>query len=294
MKLSKAITSVLLLIAINSHAFTISQIMRGKTYADGSGEHISNGYLPDYWFQKYNIQPANFAESTLISCSQENSKNCSANKDGIIKFALSSEVNKNITVMDLERWDSWRFSPSKSTDNNKTITKNLIESISYFKNQNKKSTLCIYSEVPQNIFSYGESQFSKFSKLNKYYQSVADLVDAYCPSNYNYGFDGTSSGDALWLKNATFNYTESVSFDGVNKSKPVIAFITPAYTSSSGTVVSISYSQMLYRLENLKAIGYSGAIVWAPSLMDMQPLKFDTNAGWFKALIDFGLKENSN
>jgi hypothetical protein len=75
---------------------------------------------------------------------------------------------------------------------------NLSDAVSTFKADNPGAVVGLYAEVPQNTFTWTATSEQTYNSLNPQYAAVAALVDYYSPSLYNYGYDGTASGDASW------------------------------------------------------------------------------------------------
>lgn len=271
--------------------FSVLEFLKLKSYQDSTGVHP----ITDTWFGTLGISPLNLIYSgnlvtcPLATCTDEYEVDATK----IASEAASADSTGSTRVsLDLEVWDTDRFKPTVATGNGKTIVQNLSEAVSTFKADNPGAVVGLYAEVPQNTFTWSATSAQTYDSLNPQYAAVAALVDYYSPSLYNYGYDGTANGDATWNSAAVFAVDQSRAFDTLNgTSKKVLPYITPVWTDSSGTAHILTYDQMMYRLNALKAAGADGCILWISS-GQIDPatgvlLVIDTTAGWFKAVVDF-------
>ncbi len=271
--------------------FSIYEFLKLKQYQDASGTHS----ITDAWFESERIAPLNLIYSSkLVTCPLSS---CTDEYDvDSTKIAIAAEAadstGKTPVSLDLEVWDTKRFYPSVATGNGQTIVENLSEALQLFKADNPGAVVGLYGEVPQNTFGWSSSTEATYSALNPQYASVAALVDYYSPSLYNYNYDGTATGDANWSSAASFAVSQSRAFDTLNgTSKKVLPYITPVWTDSAGTEHLLTYDQMTFRLDALRAAGADGCILWISS-SQVDPstgalLVIDTTSGWFKAVLDF-------
>ncbi|MGF6571566.1 hypothetical protein ABH945_003687 [Paraburkholderia sp. GAS333] len=271
--------------------FSVLEFLKLKSYQDSTGVHS----ITDAWFGTLGISPLNLIYSSnlvtcpLTTCTDEYEVDATK----VAAEAASADSTGSTPVsLDLEVWDSDRFTPTVATGNGKTIVQNLSDAVSAFKADNPGAVVGLYAEVPQNTFTWSATSEQTYDSLNPQYASVAALVDYYSPSLYNYGYDGTASGDATWNSAAVYAVDQSRAFDTLNgTSKKVLPYITPVWTDSTGTTHILTYDQMMYRLNALKAAGADGCILWISS-EQIDPstgvlLVIDTTAGWFKAVVDF-------
>ncbi|WP_321814858.1 Ig-like domain-containing protein [Paraburkholderia sp. J69-2] len=272
-------------------AFTVYEFLKLKQYQDASGVNT----ISDTWFEGLGITPLNLLYSSklvtcpLTSCTDE----YTVDTTKIATAAASADSTGAIPVsLDLEVWDTKRFYPTTATGNGQTIVQNLTEALTDFKADNPSAVVGLYAEVPQNTFGWSSTTATTYDALNPQYAAVAALVDYYSPSLYNYGYDGTSTGDTDWNSAAVYAVEQSRAFDTLNgTSKKVLPYITPVWTDSSNASEILTYDQMMYRLKALKSAGADGCILWISS-SQIDPstgslLVIDTTAGWFKAVTDF-------
>jgi hypothetical protein len=269
----------------------VLEFLKLKSYQDSTGVHS----ITDAWFKTLGISPLNLIYSgnlvtcPLTSCTDEYEVDATK----VASEAASADATGSTLVsLDLEVWDSDRFQPTVPTGNGRTIVQNLSDAVSTFKADNPGAVVGLYAEVPQNTFTWSATSEQTYNSLNPQYAAVAALVDYYSPSLYNYGYDGTENGDASWNSAAVYAVDQSRAFDTLNgTTKRVLPYITPVWTDSSGASHILTYDQMMYRLNALKAAGADGCILWISS-GQIDPatgalLVIDTTAGWFKAVLDF-------
>lgn len=271
--------------------FAVYEFLKLKSYQDASGVNT----ISDTWFRGLGITPLNLIYSgnlvtcPLTSCTDEYVVDATK----IATQAASADSTGATPVsLDLEVWDTKRFYPTTATGNGLSIVQNLTLALTDFKADNPGASVGLYAEVPQNTYTWTSTTTATYSALNPQYASVAALVDYYSPSLYNYGYDGTATGDANWNSSAVFAVDQSHAFDTLNgTSKKVLPYITPAWTDSSGVSEFLTYDQMMYRLKALRAAGADGCILWISS-SQIDPstgklLVIDTTSGWFKAVLDY-------
>lgn len=271
--------------------FAVYEFLKLKSYQDASGVNT----ISDTWFRGLGINPLDLIYSSklvtcpLTSCTDE----YVVDSTQIATAAASADSTGSTPVsLDLEVWDTKRFYPTAATGNGQSIVQNLTEALTAFKADNPGASVGLYAEVPQNTFGWSATTTATYDALNPQYASVAALVDYYSPSLYNYGYDGTATGDANWNSAAVYAVDQSHAFDTLNgTSKKVLPYITPVWTDSSGVSEFLTYDQMMYRLKALRAAGADGCVLWISS-SQIDPstgelLVIDTTSGWFKAVLDF-------
>ncbi|MBB6104208.1 hypothetical protein F4827_004067 [Paraburkholderia bannensis] len=271
--------------------FAVYEFLKLKSYQDASGVYT----ISDSWFRGLGITPLDLIYSSklvtcpLSSCTDEYIVDSSK----IATAAASADRTGSTPVsLDLEVWDTRRFYPTAATGNGQSIVQNLSAALTAFKADNPGASVGLYAEVPQNTFGWSAATTATYDALNAQYASVAALVDYYSPSLYNYGYDGTATGDANWNSAAVYAVGQSHAFDTLNgTSKKVLPYITPVWTDSRSVSEFLSYDQMMYRLKALRTAGADGCILWISS-GQIDPstgklLVIDTSSGWFKAVLDF-------
>ncbi len=228
------------------------------------------------WFEALGVKPIDVVyERRMITVLKDNigEKKFSLNRDMMKEVALGHGRNtKTIVSLDIESWD--RF-------DEKTPTR-LIEAIQAFREVNKDTQLGLYATVPQNTYSWKSSKRKQYDLLNSKYASVAEAVDYFSPSLYNYSKDDY----ATWLAGAAYNLAASKKY---SKDKKVIPYITPEIWED-GYTRWLSYDEMKKRLQALKDLGADGCIVWASSqsrsITGEKPV-LDPGFGWLKAVVEF-------
>ncbi|WP_322044743.1 Ig-like domain-containing protein [Paraburkholderia sp. J67] len=271
--------------------FAVFEFLKLKSYQNASGVNA----ISDAWFRSLGISPLNLIYSgNLVTCPLSScTDQYTVDATKIATAAASADSTGATPVsLDLEVWDTKRFYPTTATGNGQSIVQNLSDALTAFKADNPGARVGLYAEVPQNTFGWSATTTQTYDTLNAKYAAVAALVDYYSPSLYNYGYDGTATGDANWNNAAIYAIDQSHAFDTLNgTTKNVLPYITPVWTDSSGASQLLTYDQMLYRLKALRAAGADGCVLWISSGQKDpatgQLLVIDTTAGWFKAVLDF-------
>ena len=274
--------------------FTVFEFLKLKTYADSTGSHtMTSGYIPEAWFQSFGVRPINLIYgSRLLDCPPSSpSDQCTVDAQKMATSASGADSTGVIPVsLDLEVWDAYRFRPNSATGNGQSILQNLAFAIQTFKNTNPNALVGLYGEAPQNTFGWRANTCATYGPLDQKYAPVAALVDFYSPVLYNYGYDGTANGDSNWQSALTFDVQQAQAYDSGSSKKDMFPYITPGWKDSSGRSQLLTYDQMMFRLNALKASGATGCIVWiSSSAVDAsgKPVAVDATSGWFKAIVDF-------
>lgn len=228
------------------------------------------------WFETLGIHPIDVVyERRMIKVlvDKMGKKSFVLNPDMMKDVGLGKgRKNTTIVSLDLESWD--RFDA-------KTPTR-LIETIQAFRKVNKDTPLGLYATVPQNTYSWQADKKDQYDQLNSKYASVADAVDYFSPSLYNYSKDDY----AAWFDGAKYNIEAAKKYSKVKK---VIPYITPEIWED-GYTRWLSYDEMKKRLQALKQLGADGCIVWTSSrsrsLTGEKPT-LDPGFGWLKAVTEF-------
>jgi hypothetical protein len=276
--------------------FIVGEFLKCQRFKDASGViHKVNGFVADSWFQNQGLLPINLIYSSRFLDGSGPNSTLNLNKLTAIAESATSQFPVSL---DAEVWDKSRFSPNKPTENGKSICQNLIELVRTFKKINPITQVGLYSELPQNTYDFAVSQ-SKYDQINPQYAALAHEVDYYSPSLYNYSHDGTSlTSDQSWANSAKYAINQCKAFDHLNNtSKPILAYVTPAWIDSNNKHRYLNEEQMHFRLQKLKEYGAYGCILWVASNAQEensgQPLALDANQGWFKAAIDFAHVQKS-
>ena len=286
-------------IAVNCEKqFTVFHYLKARAVIDENGYQSSTSFVDNRWYADRHIQPVNLYYN-LTTCDNITPQICDPNFAEIAKVAEAADPTGTIpSIMDLEVWDRYRFNPTQKTPNSKSIVENLSESLVAFRQRKPGVLLGMYSGVPQNTYGrIGAADLEGFQKLDQQYQAVADLVDYFAPSLYNYNYDGTSQGDEKWRTAAEFSIKES---NMLGPNKPVYPFINPFWdkpTDNNQKIkVELTYEQMKFRLQTLKDLGANGCVLWMSSGMrdlkdPSKPYAIDSTQGWFKAVMDMASKK---
>jgi len=140
----------------------------------------------------------------------------------------------------------------------------------------------LYSTVPQNTYVWREEKRGPYDRQNEKYAAVADAVDYFSPSLYNYSLTDFVS----WKEGAKYNIEAARKY---SKTKKILPYVTPE-VEDNGMARWLSYDEMMSRLEVLKSLGADGCILWASSRSRESSGKrpvLDPSAGWLKAVVDF-------
>jgi hypothetical protein len=144
----------------------------------------------------------------------------------------------------------------------------------------------VYATVPQASYAWNPANVKPIAALNRQYRAVADAVDVFSPTLYNY--DGHDFDK--WKRSAQFNVDQAKAYGD----KPIIPYISPyVMTGKNAGVTQVEEfgeQEMKDRLAVLYQLGVPGCIVWVHSRVagaDGRPLAFDAGHGWGKALVEF-------
>lgn len=241
------------------------------------GGEVVEGRPRNEWFESLGIKPIDVVyERRMIDVTKDimGKKSFTLNHDMMKDVAVGRGRKKSTIVsLDLESWD--RF-------DEKTPGR-LLEAIKVFREVNPEATLGIYATVPQNTYKWRSGRKKNYDALNAKYAEVADAVDYFSPSLYNYSKDDFDS----WLEGARYNIAAAKKFSSTKK---VIPYITPEIWDD-GYTRWLSYDEMTRRLMALRSLGADGCIVWASSQsrsISGEKPKLDPGYGWLKAVVDFG------
>jgi len=266
-------------IQIPEHSFKIYGYIAYSGYVE-NGVNVDANYAKiQNYLQKFGINKLNLVyEQKLLDYPNQIKSNAVANIMRIDSIAnLSNEDPTTLVSLDMESWN--RFNPL-------TTSPKLIQVINYFKASNPNSQLGLYSTVPVNTYGYSPNIHTTYDKLNQEYSALAAKVDYFSPTLYNY-----NGLDLVAWKNAAAYNVQACKLYGFH-SKKILPYITPSVLVG-GVNTSLSYNDMMLRLQYLYDLGANGCIVWTSSNsrdLNGDKLYFDVASGWGKALIDFAAK----
>ncbi|MFK3720624.1 hypothetical protein ACI2J9_13725 [Pseudomonas fulva] len=257
-----------------AHAFEVYGFIP-YDYRVQHGELVE-GRPSSEWFENLGIHSIDVVyERRMINVvvDKMGKKSFVLNRDMMKDVGLGKGRKKTTIVsLDLESWD--RFDTQTPT--------RLLETIQSFRKVNNDTPLGLYATVPQNTYIWQADKKDQYDQLNSKYASVADAVDYFSPSLYNYSKDDYAG----WLDGAKYNIAAAKKY---SKEKKVIPYITPEIWED-GYTRWLSYDEMKKRLQALKDLGVDGCIVWASSrsrsLTGEKPA-LDPGFGWFKAVTEF-------
>ena len=243
-----------------------------------NGKNVS-GKPPQAWFSDLGIRPVDvvYEKRVLDYPRGEGSrKHATINNEKIRQVATESDRQRRVLVsLDLEGWDR---ASAQTPDL-------LLKTLEVFRKTNPDAMVGLYATVPQNTYGWRADRQSSYDALNAKYEAVADAVDYFSPSLYNY----SGSDFASWEDGARYNISAAKKYSSTKK---IIPYITPE-VSENGSTRWLSYDEMMQRLEALSSLGADGCIVWASSqTRDSagKPPVLDPSNGWLKAVSDFGRK----
>lgn len=244
-------------------------------------DKIINGKPSDLWFRNLGIRPIKLVyEDKLLDVSADASRKQDSpiNIEKIMRVAKESDRSGVVMVsLDLESWN--RFSSETPA--------RFLKVLQVFRSVNPHAKVGLYSTVPQNTYVWHEEKHLPYDKQNEKYSAVADAVDYYSPSLYNYSLDDFES----WKQGAKYNVEAARKY---SNSKKIFPYVTPE-VNYGGEIKWLSYEEMLGRLKVLKELGVDGCIIWTSSRSREASGKrpaLDPQNGWLKAVIDFNKSEN--
>ncbi len=201
------------------------------------------------------------------------------NEENIKAIALETLKEPEVPVsLDVECW--------KRFDLKRTPSR-FVEVIESFKSHNKLSQVGLYSTVPQNTYGWQDGLADKYDALNAAYAGVAEKVDYFSPSLYNYGHQDNET----WAKFAAFIIEAAKKY---SSDKKIIPYLSPEFFPNvkKGEKATrwLSYDDMMFRLKTLRRLGAAGCILWtgSGSRDDQGNLAvFDPKMDWVRAVVDF-------
>jgi len=183
--------------------------------------------------------------------------------------AVQARGHPNILVsLDVESWNRW---------SERSVEKYLFL-VKSFKRENHVSSVGLYGVIPQTVFGIGRGFKNIYKGLNNRYMNLAELVDFFSPSLYNYSGNDFNAWEAI----ARFEISEARRLGN----KPIIPYVTPEVWET-GRTRFLSYEEMRERLELLKELGVDGCVVWGGSKGIAANATFDPSSGWAKAVVEF-------
>ncbi|MCE0780833.1 hypothetical protein [Pseudomonas sp. NMI542_15] len=241
------------------------------------GNEIVSGRPSDNWFRNLGIKPIKLVyEDRLLDRPDNSTGNSNAviNVDKVTRIAKESGQSRDVMVsLDLESWN--RFSSETPS--------RYLKVLQIFREANPDAIVGFYSTVPQNTYVWREEKRGHYDGQNEKYATVADAVDYFSPSLYNYSLNDFES----WKKGAEYNIEAAKKY---SRTKKIFPFITPE-VEDNGRSRWLSYDEMMSRLKLLKSLGADGCVLWASSRSRDSSGKrpvLDPKAGWLKAVVDFG------
>lgn len=230
------------------------------------------------WFSGIGIKPIDVVyDNRLLDFPKGRAKaQATINNEKIQKVAKANDENESQLVsLDLESWDRHDpMTPSK-----------ILQTIEIYRKAHPGSVIGLYATVPQNTYGWKSKKRESYESLNSKYADVAEAVDYFSPSLYNYSRDDFAS----WRESARYNISAAKKYSSTKK---VFPYITPE-VSENGATRWLTYDEMMQRLEGLRSLGADGCIVWASSqTRDSagKPPILDPSNGWLKAVSDFSRK----
>ena len=239
---------------------------------------IIKGKPAESWFTDLGILPIHLVyEQKLLDYPEGEGKKqfATINNEKIQQVAITADRHKVVLVsLDLEGWN--RFDAATPGL--------LLRTLQIFRQANPDAMVGLYATVPQNTYGWRADQRHKYDSLNAKYTAVADAVDYFSPSLYNYSADDFAS----WREAARYNIAAARKY---SRTKKIFPYITPE-VSDNGATRWLTYDEMAQRLQTLQSLGVDGCIVWASSssrdVSGAQPV-LNPQYGWLKALVDVGL-----
>lgn len=227
-------------------------------------------YLESHGIGKYNL----IYEHKVLDYPDGDKQNGVINLHRMDSLAALAAGEPSVLVsLDLEGWK--RFDTVNTP-------RRMLDAIKAFRQTDKRSPLGFYATVPQDTYGYPKDT-SVYNRLNHAYGKVADAVDYYSPSLYNY-----KGADSLeWYKEAVYNIKACRKYG--HPDKQIIPYISPEIWTD-GKTTFLTYEQMMYRLEVLEQLGANGCFLWTSSKTrnpDGRKIYLDADTGWLKAVIDF-------
>lgn len=182
------------------------------------------------------------------------------------------QQSQSLVSLDLESWN--RFDADTPTK--------ILHTLKAYRSANPDAVLGLYATVPQNTYKWDPAKIQFYEKMNSQYTDVAQEVDYFSPSLYNYS--GTDFPN--WLEGAKYNIAAAKKY---STEKKVIPYITPE-VSIDGNTTWLSYDEMLMRLKALDSMGADGCIIWGSSrsrdTSGARPA-LNPETGWLKAVLEF-------
>jgi hypothetical protein len=241
---------------------------------------VVNGTVPLEDLAALGIQKVNLVyQKRIVDFPNGKESEGIPNKGNIERIALEASKEPGVPVsLDIECWE--RHDLSRTPER-------FIEAIDLFKSFNKVSKVGLYATVPQNTYGWLSDLHERYDALNAAYVGVAEKVDYFSPSLYNYG----NQDNETWAKCAAFILSAAKKYSA---DKKIIPYLSPEFFPNvkKGEKATrwLSYDDMMFRLKTLRRLGAAGCILWtgSGSRDDQGQLTvFDPKMDWVRAVVDF-------
>lgn len=240
---------------------------------------VLNGAVPSEDLAAFGIQKVNLVyQKRIVDFPNGKESEGVPNKENIELVAREALKEPEVPVsLDVECWDR----------RDKRTPQRFIEVLDLFKSFNKVSQVGFYATVPQNTYGWLSDLHERYDAMNAAYAGVAEKVDYFSPSLYNYGHQDNEA----WARCAAFIVQAAKKY---SPNKKVIPYLSPEFfpnvKKGEKATQWLGYDDMMFRLKTLRRLGAAGCILWTGSGSrdsNGELAVFDPKMDWVKAVVDF-------
>lgn len=268
----------LIFFSSNAYCFEVYQFIKWKNFTNGNGILISDPNQLQQYLSTQNIKPIDvvYHKRFLTNGIPD------AQKIKIIADKASKYPNIPISF-DIEVGD--KFRPE-------TVLPTVQKTLELYHQFGGKAPVGVYGILPQSLYSketFNSDKITKYTNINKYYESIILQVDFLSPVIYNFNIKDFND----WENRTNFQITEAKKY-AKEKNLKILPYFSITYMTKEihkeKIIEPLSEQEALRRLNYIKSKGVDGVIIWDTSigkLKDSRTPIFNSQQGSSKALLDF-------
>lgn len=258
------------------YAFDIYGFIPWETHVTREGKIVSDYHETRSYIYKQGFKPIKVVYHKYFLTDNK------PDAEKIKKIAEDTKKEPNIPIsFDIEIGD--RYKPE-------TVLPVVRETLHLYRYYGGVAPVGVYALLPNDTYNHKlvGSNYNKYIKLNKKYESIAKDVDFLSPVFYNYQKKDVDA----WKRTVDFGMLEAKKYAKRYNLK-IIPYITSTYHEKKDRfyVEQMTRHEMEQRLDYLKQVGADGVIVWESSQgfeisRNGKPI-IDFSKGWTQAVSKF-------